>query len=292
MRRSRLLKPTDDKLKSEEMKQLLDKFDNANSKKSAKEISRIIYTITLSIISLIATVFFCYMIYKNNFSIESVISVLLAFFSILISILFYFKAADTSSKFYDSSYNFMKDQSNVLGRIEERFGEKFESLISRFDHLETKKISTEEQIDNKQEEISKTLGEAIEQLSQENANEKDELQRYKKQLDQKNEEYQALRNELSLIQNESNKLRHYMYSDNFNDSIKEFISILSPRDIDYILRTDKLQKSNKAYQYALKYNLCNEDGIINKNLKNYIERISHDNFYNMYNTNQRHQKDD
>lgn len=167
----------------------------------------------------------------------------------------------------------MKDQSNVLGRIEERFGEKFESLISRFDHLETKKISTEEKIDITQEEISKTLSEAIAELSKENQITKEQLESYKERLEQKNNEYQRLRNDLIEIKNESQNMRLYMNSNTINDNIERFISILTPKDVNYILNNKKLQRSNKTYLYAVKYGLCDDEGIIYPEIKNYLQRI-------------------
>ena len=48
---------------------------------------------------------------KKSFSFDSVLSTLLAFFSIFISIFFYFKADETSTNFYKSSYDIMKDVS-------------------------------------------------------------------------------------------------------------------------------------------------------------------------------------
>lgn len=83
---------------------------------------------------LIIVAFLCLMIYKNNVSVDSLISLLLAFFSIFISILFYFKSTDTSNKFYDNSYNFMKDISVTLGKIEERFGEKLNNINDKISH--------------------------------------------------------------------------------------------------------------------------------------------------------------
>ena len=79
--------------------------------------------------------FLCGMMYKNNFSIESLLSLLLAFFSIFISVFFYFKASDTSNDFYDKSYNIMKDVSVTLGKIEAQFGEKLNNMNEKLGHL-------------------------------------------------------------------------------------------------------------------------------------------------------------
>ena len=83
----------------------------------------------------------CYSILKSEFSLDSILSTFLAFFSIFISIFFYFKADETSTNFYNSSYEFMKDISVTLGKIEERFGEKLNSLNDKITHLDN--ISSE-----------------------------------------------------------------------------------------------------------------------------------------------------
>ena len=90
----------------------------------------------------------CYSAFKSgfSFSLESILSTLLAFFSIFISIFFYFKADETSTNFYDSSYKFMKDISVTLGKIEERFGEKLNSLNDKVSHLDRISNETSEEI--------------------------------------------------------------------------------------------------------------------------------------------------
>lgn len=87
-----------------------------------------------------------YSIYKNGASTESVLSTLLALFSIFMSVFFYFKSDETSKSFYDSSYNFMKEASITLGRIEERFGEKLNNISEKMSHFKdaSKKIDEEE----------------------------------------------------------------------------------------------------------------------------------------------------
>ena len=98
--------------------EILDKLLLLKEKeKSPSFLRKTIYVV--SAISFIAfVVLICSSIYKNNFTAESILSTLLAFFSIFISVFFYFKADETSTNFYDSSYKFMKDISVTLGKIE------------------------------------------------------------------------------------------------------------------------------------------------------------------------------
>ena len=91
----------------------------------------------------------CYRLIKTDFSFDSILSILLAFFSIFISIFFYFKADETSTNFYNSSYEFMKDISVTLGKIEERFGEKLNSLNDKVSHLDRISSEASEEIEDK-----------------------------------------------------------------------------------------------------------------------------------------------
>ena len=68
----------------------------------------------------------------SKFDFTALLSVIIAFFSIGLSVAFYFKASDTSNLFYDNTYKFTKTNSEILGRIEASFIEKFDSLNSGY----------------------------------------------------------------------------------------------------------------------------------------------------------------
>ena len=123
--------------------------------KEKKKINPIKITICIvgGIGSIIFIAILCYSILKSNFSLDSILSTLLAFFSIFISIFFYFKADETSTNFYNSSYEFMKDISVTLGKIEERFGEKLNSLNEKVSHLD--RVSSEASKEIKDRKIDK-----------------------------------------------------------------------------------------------------------------------------------------
>jgi hypothetical protein len=65
----------------------------------------------------------------------AVLSIILAFFAIGLSVAFYFKATDTSNLFYDNTYKFTKDISEILGRIEAGFGERLRHLDEGYSGL-------------------------------------------------------------------------------------------------------------------------------------------------------------
>lgn len=59
----------------------------------------------------------------TKFDFSQVLTLLLSFFAILLSAMFYFRATQTSNDFYNQTYQFTKDFVDRLTRIEERFGE-------------------------------------------------------------------------------------------------------------------------------------------------------------------------
>lgn len=64
----------------------------------------------------------------SGFDFSDLLSLFLAMFSIGLSVLFYLKATETSNIFYDNTYRFTKDVSEILGRVEAGFGEKLKHL--------------------------------------------------------------------------------------------------------------------------------------------------------------------
>lgn len=63
-----------------------------------------------------------------NFSFNDFLALVLALFSVALSVAFYFKANEASNQFYDNTYKFTKDMSEILGRIEAGFGERLRHL--------------------------------------------------------------------------------------------------------------------------------------------------------------------
>lgn len=89
----------------------------------------------------------------GSINFESLLTLIISFFAIYLSVLFYFKATESSNQFYNNSYTFTKDISETLRGIEAGFGEKlknidrgyedfrksFESYISPAEKIEIKK---------------------------------------------------------------------------------------------------------------------------------------------------------
>jgi hypothetical protein len=98
----------------------------------------------------------------KEFSFTDLLSMFVSFFAIALSVAFYFKASETSNRFYDNSYSFTKEISEILGRIEAGFGEKlkhidegYAGIRDRFDQLPFDAIKAKEEIEAEKEEIEK-----------------------------------------------------------------------------------------------------------------------------------------
>lgn len=130
-----------------------------------------------------------------SLELSDILSVLLAFFSIGISVLFFFKASDTSNRFYDNTYHFTKDISEKLGRIEERFGEKLDTINEDNKRqmkyiLDSKMVldkvdQEKEELKTKQAERNKLIDELIEKSKlqeEEKESFKSDLNRYEEEI--------------------------------------------------------------------------------------------------------------
>jgi chromosome segregation ATPase len=112
----------------------------------------------------------------KEFGFTDLLSMLVAFFAIGLSVAFYFKATDTSNRFYDNSYAFTKDVSEILGRMEAGFGERlrhldegYSGIRDRFDKLPFDSAKAMEEIEKENEEIKKKEAEqrkTLEELAQ------------------------------------------------------------------------------------------------------------------------------
>lgn len=194
-----------------EINEVLDKMLKLEqSKRKVTPFKWVLYVVGgISTIILVGTL--CVVFYKSNFSLESLLSLLLAFFSIFISIFFYFKTEETSNHFHDASYNFMKDVSVTLGKIEERFGEKLNSLSDKITHLSDEKHEKTEELQTAEDERQKIINDLMDKAK---LNE-EQREEYVKKLSEKEKETESLKNQLMRIDmqykralQENSMLRH------------------------------------------------------------------------------------
>ncbi len=107
----------------------------------------------------------------KEFGFTDLLSMLLAFFAIGLSVVFYFKATDTSNRFYDNSYAFTKDVSEILGRMEAGFGERlkhldegYSGIRDKFDRLPFDSAKAEEEVEKEKQDIKEKEAEQHEML--------------------------------------------------------------------------------------------------------------------------------
>ncbi|ACS79378.1 hypothetical protein [Maridesulfovibrio salexigens] len=161
----------------------------------------------------------------------TLLSLILAFFSILISALFYFKATESSNLFYDNTYKFTKDISQLLAKIESGFGEKLQNINDSNNRMQEQVL---EQLLQQQASKSKELGEKEEEVEK-NRSERDnlinELTEKAKLSEEEKDEYIAKFNqkdeEVSRLQNEIKKLKNGIKADSEELSFEELTELLA-----------------------------------------------------------------
>lgn len=151
----------------------------------------------------------------DSLSITDIISLVLALFAIALSIAFYFKASDNSNLFYDNTYKFTKDVSEILGRIEAGFGERlrhidegYNVIRDRFDKIPVDASKVEKQVKHEEEEIRKKENERnqlIESLAQKAKLEENEKHELFTKLKEKDDELHNAKRELLFLQRRLNR---------------------------------------------------------------------------------------
>lgn len=254
---------SDDKTDLNEILDKMLKLQEGN--KAPSFLKKTVYVIA-GICIVLFVLLICGSIYKNSFTSESILATLLAFFSIFISIFFYFKADETSTRFYDSSYKFMKDISVTLGKIEERFGEKLNSLNDKVSHLDMVSKETSEEIEDKQEDKDKIINELMEKA---NLNEEQKA-KYRRDIEAKEAEIEQLREHRYQAEREAAKLRRKI-----NETSEERIStfnIITPSMLIKLMAAGKAPNDISVRTY----NILRKSGYIDSEGNADRERIMND----------------
>lgn len=139
----------------------------------------------------------------SNFSFSEFMALILALFSISLSVLFYFKATETSNVFYDNTYRFTQDISEILGRIESGFGERLKHLNEGY--LDIKRVVESFPMDPKEVEKRLITDESRKkEIEDERTVVLEEILEIVKQVDKGNELVDEIRNKDNQI-NELNE---------------------------------------------------------------------------------------
>lgn len=140
----------------------------------------------------------------------TLLSLLLALFSVALAALFYFKATETSNTFYDNTYNFTKDIAQLLVKIESGFGEKLRNLDEGYSSMrdslqnygaksDDSVEKTKEKIKTEKSEMDKVAQERnriIEQLIERSNLQQEEKSQITSELKEKEEELAEAQKEL------------------------------------------------------------------------------------------------
>lgn len=171
-----------------------------------------------AISTLVLVGIFTYKVYSTpttlNVDFPTLLSLLLALFSVGLSALFYFKATETSNAFYDNTYKFTKDIAQLLIKIESGFGERLRNLDEGYSSMRTylqgmpptkqgdAVEKTKQKIESEQQEIEKVLAERdeiIQQLIGRSHLEQEEKERVSTQLKAKEQELMEAQREVSKL---------------------------------------------------------------------------------------------
>lgn len=226
----------------------------------------------------------------SNFNFTDLLSLTLAIFAIALSVAFYFKATDTSNKFYDNTFKFTKDISEILGRIEAGFGERLKHLDEGYSGLRDKfegGFSNKEELDTTKKEIEEEKQKLEKEVSEKDKILSDLIKKAKLNETEKNQVLSSLKSKEDEILN-LNKELHFLKREIKNSereiendlihrvppSVRHIImdmikmggfdiQMLIEAPIGYLerkLRFDKELFPRSIYEKLLKYGIITEDG--------------------------------
>jgi len=178
-----------------------------------------------------------------DFKFTDLLALLLAIFSIVLSVAFYFKATETSNNFYDNTYKFTQDVHEILGRIEGVFGERLKhlnegylGLMNRFDRLPfdipkaEKEVKQEEaEVKKKEEERNQLLESIMKKASFDEEEKKalfEKIMEKDKELHHAKSELESLKRE---IKNEESRVEEFMFTPAFSTRLlmNQFVNQLA-----------------------------------------------------------------
>lgn len=151
----------------------------------------------------------------SAFDFSDLLSLILAIFSIGLSVMFYIKADETSNRFYDNTQKFTQNVSEILGRIEAGFGERLKHIDEGYNRLEghyfnaSPAINSKHEPEKNKEEIKKENEEnkIIEDLIKSSKLDRAEKDTILNKLNDTRKELVRTRNELAHFYNQQSQ-RH------------------------------------------------------------------------------------
>lgn len=168
----------------------------------------------------------------SGFNFTDLLSMILAISVIALSAAFYFKADESSKGFYNNTYHFTKDVSEILGRIEAGFGEKlrhidegYNGLNEKFDRMPFDRVAAKAGEVIKEAEIQEQEAirqDILEDLMKRAKLADEEKQEFVEKLSQLSDELDRSRSELA-----SFRIEAELDEDNFGVS-SSFVKYIMP----------------------------------------------------------------
>lgn len=236
-------------------------MESEKSKGSRTKDNNNLWTWFKFIVGILVTLLLVYKLAVSNLSFDfskfdfnALLALLLSLFAIGLSVAFYFKATDTSNLFYDNTYKFTKEISEILGRIEAGFGERlrhldegYSGLINRFDigSNEQNIRDTKEEIEKEKQKLKQDVEERnqiLNSLIEKAQLEQEEKEAIRKQLKEKEIEISKQNRELNFLRN---RLHH-------DTDLNEIELIKLPPSVIRTL-TDFVKRNNLTRELFQKY---------------------------------------
>lgn len=186
----------------------------------------------------------------SGFNFSDLLSLFLALFSITLAVLFYFKATETSNVFYDNTYRFTKDVSEILGRVESGFGERLKHLDEGYSGLKSavenipydkekaqKEIKEEEEqvekVENERNQIIEDLAKRASLEEAEKSNLFERLEKQYKELSSAKKELHFMRRRMSNAERLPSELQHQL-----PNSVRRILSEIIINSLDFEILFD------------------------------------------------------
>lgn len=212
----------------------------------------------ISGVLLIGTI--CYQFIVREFAVDSLLSTILALFSVGISILFYFKADTSSAKFYEKVYEFNINQRELLREIQQVFNYKIDSilqLVSELKNKEDKAQRIEKQRDEVDDEKKKDL------LEMELRKTKEEIAILENKI-----EVMSKKNTLNNLYTRNNADEHVIFSP---------FSIVPPLLLDIAVDTKKINLNELSVEAVM---ILKDSGFIENDGR--LTKMGYDELFDWY----------
>lgn len=236
----------------------------------------------------------------GNLNFDSLLTVLISFFAIFLSILFYFKATESSNHFYNNSYTFTKDISETLRGIEAGFGEKlknidkgyedfrksFENYITPSEKVEIKKEVEEEK--KKMKEIISEKDKLITELEIKSNLSKQDLNNYLKQIKEKELELKEKTSQINMIKNQLLNETEISLDKNQYYSLRKYLRLKFFPEINEEILASRLLLPKYFRKLSDNFNpkfimdmkdagFLNDNGDLNRLGIDFIRQVAHNN---------------